>query len=71
VQQGIPRVKGDLKRVLLENDKIHYQNKHPYKIFVTPKARFSRKVCFKDTLYNDEMKIIKTLLFMLYISNIM
>ena len=39
--------KRDFERIFLEIDKIHYQNKYPYKIFVTPKARFSRKVCFK------------------------
>ena len=38
--------KRDFERTCLEIDQIHYQNKYPYKIFVTPKARFSRKVCF-------------------------
>jgi hypothetical protein len=32
----------------LEIDQIHYQNKYPYKIVVTPKVRFSRKVCFNQ-----------------------
>ena len=35
----------DFERTLLEIYKIYH--KYPYKIFVTPKARFSRKVCFK------------------------
>ena len=39
-------VKGDSERIFLEIDQIHYQNKYPYKIVVTPKTRFSRKVCF-------------------------
>ena len=39
--------KRDFERIFLEIVKIHYQNKYPYKIFVTPKARFSRKVRFK------------------------
>ena len=39
--------KRDFERIFLEIDQIHYQNKYPYKIFVTPKARFSRKVFFK------------------------
>ena len=38
--------KKDFERIFLEIDKIYYQNKYPYKSFVTPKARFSRKVCF-------------------------